>query len=124
MEYLDTATSNASAWVTGLLNTDLYDGKSLADYLTFDTLVGLAVSVLGAAAIILLGFLISGLVGRRIRKLGKNHASLDYTLFTFLSNIARYTIRSQHFWGADDINRRRYRCRRPRYWFGVARHAL
>lgn len=92
MEELNTLTASASGWVTDLMNTEIYGGKSLADYLTFDALVSMALSILGACVIILLGAMLSGLIGRRIRKLGRNHASLDNTLFTFLGNIARYTI--------------------------------
>ncbi|MEO0774739.1 MAG: mechanosensitive ion channel family protein [Pseudomonadota bacterium] len=78
--------------MTDLLQTDIYNGKSLADYLTFDALVAMTTSILGAIVIILLGFVVSGFVGRRIWKMGENHKSLDNTLFTFLGNIARYTI--------------------------------
>ncbi|MEL7253964.1 MAG: mechanosensitive ion channel family protein [Pseudomonadota bacterium] len=78
--------------MTDLLQTDIYNGKSLADYLTFDALVTMTTSILGAIVIILLGFVVSGFVGRRIWKMAENHKSLDNTLFTFLGNIARYTI--------------------------------
>lgn len=92
MEELDTITDTAGNWVANLMNAEIYNGKSLDDYLTFDALVGVVLSVFGAVVIILLGVMISGLIGRRIRRLGANHASLDNTLFSFLGNIARYVI--------------------------------
>lgn len=92
MEELEAVKASATGWAEGLLTTEIYNGKSLADYLTFDTLINAAVSITGAIVIILLGFMISGLIGRRIRKVGETHASLDDTLFNFLGNIVRYTI--------------------------------
>lgn len=73
-------------------STEIYQGKSLADYLTFDALLGLAGNVLAAILLLILGFVVAGFVGRRIRRLSDRHASLDETLFSFLANIARYTI--------------------------------
>lgn len=92
MEELEAVKASATGWAEGLLTTEIYNGKSLADYLTFDTLINAAVNITGAIVIILLGFMISGLIGRRIRKVGETHASLDDTLFNFLGNIVRYTI--------------------------------
>ncbi len=92
MEELERVAQTAGNWVANLLQTEIYDGKSLADYLTFEALVTLTTSIVGAVAIITLGFIVSGFVGRRIWKMAENHKSLDNTLFTFLGNIARYTI--------------------------------
>jgi len=92
MEETTSVVDSSLSWFSGLLSKDIYNGKSIEDYLTFDALVSLAGSVLAALAIIFLGILISGIIGRRIRKLGLNHPNLDETLFTFLGNIVRYTI--------------------------------
>ena len=75
-----------------ILNTPLWAGNTVADVLTVEFLVTLVGSVVGATVILLLGFIFSGWIGRRIRKIGENHASLDPTLFSFLANIARWTI--------------------------------
>ena len=79
-------------WITGLMTAEIYNGKSLADLLTLEVLVGAAGNVLAAIAIIVLGLIVAGLISRRIRALGEKHARLDSTLFNFLSNIARYAI--------------------------------
>ncbi|NSX54420.1 mechanosensitive ion channel family protein [Parasulfitobacter algicola] len=74
------------------LNTEIWNGKTVADFLTLDFLATLAGSVLAAIAILLAGFIISGWLRRRIIKLGQKHAHLDDTLFTFLGNITRYVV--------------------------------
>ncbi|MFK7901850.1 MAG: mechanosensitive ion channel family protein [Nitratireductor sp.] len=79
-------------WLNSLLKIEIYNGKSIADFLTIDVFVNLLGNILSAALIIFLGFLISGILARRIRKLGTMTARLDDTLFGFLSNITRYTI--------------------------------
>ena len=92
MEEIDAVVESTASWAEDLLNKEIYDGQSLADLLTLETMLGLAGNLLAAILIILLGFFISGLIGRRIRRLGEKRTSLDDTLFNFLSNIARYTI--------------------------------
>lgn len=92
MENLETATGSATHWLSSLWTTDIYGGKSVADLVTLDTLVGIAANIAGAIAIILLGIVISGMLGRRIKRLGEKHARLDDTLFNFLSNIVRYAV--------------------------------
>ncbi|MCF6445841.1 mechanosensitive ion channel family protein [Nereida sp. MMG025] len=92
MEELETVAAGATSWIEGLFQTEIYGGKSLADYLTFEALVGLAGNALAATLIIILGFFIAGFLGRKVRRLGTNHKSLDDTLFNFLGNIVRYTV--------------------------------
>ena len=92
MEQLEEITNTATSWFDTLLTTEIYNGKSFADLLTFEALLGLAGSVLAATAIILLGFVLAGVLRRRIHKIGENHESLDNTLFSFLANIARYVV--------------------------------
>jgi len=78
--------------IDALLQTDIYNGTSLADLMTLETLVGVAGNILAAFAIIVIGFAVSGMLSRKIRRIGRNHASLDVTLFDFLSAIVRYAI--------------------------------
>lgn len=92
MEQLEDVTETATNWFEGLLTAEIYNGQSLADYLTFDALLGLAGSITAAIAIILLGFLVSGVLRRRIHRLGEAHESLDNTLFSFLGDIVRYIV--------------------------------
>lgn len=80
------------AWGNNLLTTEIYGGKSFADYLTLDTLIALVGNTLAALIIIIIGFIVAGFFSRRIHRIGEKHASLDETLFGFLGNIARYIV--------------------------------
>lgn len=80
------------SWGENLMTTEIYGGRSLADYLTLDALISLFGNTLAAVFIIIVGFIIAGFVSRRIHGIGENHASLDDTLFGFLGNIARYIV--------------------------------
>ncbi|WP_425092484.1 mechanosensitive ion channel domain-containing protein [Tropicimonas sp. S265A] len=91
-EAVGTVADTTGSWVSGVASTEIYNGKSLSDFLTFEALLMLAGNVLAAAVIILLGFIVSGFLSRRIQRLSENHESLDNTLFGFLANIARYTV--------------------------------
>jgi len=82
----------ATGQLSEVFSTEIYDGKSLADILTLETLMALVGNAVAATFIIVLGFLVAGFVRRRIRRLGENHGSLDVTLFGFLGNIARYVV--------------------------------
>lgn len=75
-----------------LLNTEIWNGKTLADLISLEFMATLVGSVLGAFAILFAGMVIGGWVGRRIRRVALSHESLDNTLFDFLGNIARYVI--------------------------------
>lgn len=92
MEEIEAGAEAATSWFMNLLNADIYNGQSLADYLTLEALLGLAGNIVAAIAIIFLGLFISGVLSRRIRRLGEKHKRLDDTLFNFLSNIVRYTV--------------------------------
>ena len=74
------------------LNTPIWDGKSLADLLTLEFLASIVGNVMSAVAILVVGFIVAGWVGRRITKLGAKYAHLDDTLFKFAGNIIRYVI--------------------------------
>ncbi|NIY71659.1 mechanosensitive ion channel family protein [Marivivens donghaensis] len=75
-----------------LLNTEIWNGNTVGDYLTLDFLAGLAGDILAIILIVVLGFAISGWVRRRIIAVGESHRQLDDTLFHFLGDIARYIV--------------------------------
>ncbi|QJF52809.1 mechanosensitive ion channel family protein [Roseobacter ponti] len=75
-----------------MLQTEIWQGKTLADLLTLDFLAGIAGSVLAAIGILLLGWFISTWLQKRVRALGRAHAHLDDMLFDFLSSIVRYVV--------------------------------
>jgi small conductance mechanosensitive channel len=79
-------------YLTKILQTQIYNGNSVADYLTLDFLVSVLGTTVSAVVILVLGFMISGTAQKRIKRLSQVHARLDATLFDFLSNIARYFI--------------------------------
>lgn len=75
-----------------LLSTVIWNGKTLGDLLTLDVLASLASSIVGALAIVVLGWFVAGVVRRRLVRMGQKYRSLDQTLFTFLGNLSRYAI--------------------------------
>ncbi|MGJ8617274.1 MAG: mechanosensitive ion channel family protein [Sulfitobacter sp.] len=75
-----------------LLNTELWQGKTLADLLTLEFLASAAGSVLGAVAILILGWIVSAWLQRRVQNLGEKHKHLDEMLFDFLASIVRYVV--------------------------------
>lgn len=75
-----------------LLTTELWQGKTLADLLTLEFLASAAGSVLGAVAILLLGWIVSAWLQNRVQNLGKKNKHLDEMLFDFLGSIVRYVV--------------------------------
>ncbi|MGI3166728.1 mechanosensitive ion channel family protein [Pseudooceanicola sp. 200-1SW] len=75
-----------------LLQTEIWNGKTLGDLLTLDVLAGLAGNVLAALLILFLGFTIAGWAKRRITHISDRYEQLDETLFDFLGSILRYAI--------------------------------
>lgn len=75
-----------------LLNTEIWQGKSLADILTIETIASLAGSVFGAILILVAGWFISAWLQRRVSLLGQKHKHLDEMLFDFLASILRYVV--------------------------------
>ena len=75
-----------------LLNTVIWDGKTLSDLLTLEFLASSLGNVVSALIIIFLGFIVGGWARKRLIKLGQTYAHLDITLFNFLGNTARYVI--------------------------------
>ena len=50
------------------------------------------INIIGAAAILVIGFWVAGIAHRMVTKLGAAHENLDDTLFKFLGSIVRYAI--------------------------------
>ena len=75
-----------------LLNTEILNGKSLMDLLTLEFLFSILGNVLSAIAILVVGFIIAGWAGRRVKALGRGSQRLDESLFNFLGDILRYVI--------------------------------
>ncbi|KIN74129.1 mechanosensitive ion channel family protein [Sulfitobacter guttiformis] len=75
-----------------IMSAELWQGKTLADLLTLEFLASTAGSVLGALAILFIGWTVSVWVQGRIVKLSKKNRHLDDMLFEFLASIARYVI--------------------------------
>jgi small conductance mechanosensitive channel len=92
MEQIEDVTETVWTKLSALLSTEIYNGKSFSDLLTLEALLTLAGNALAGGFIICIGFIVSSMLRRRIRKLAENHHSLDKTLFQFLGNIARYTV--------------------------------
>ena len=75
-----------------LMNTEIWNGTTLADVLTLEFLASLAGSVVGALALVLGGFILAGWARNRVIGLSRRYKRLDITLFSFLGNILRYVI--------------------------------
>ncbi len=78
--------------VSGLMGTEIWQGKTLADLLTLEFLASAVGSILGAIAILFLGWVISAWLQKRVSNLGKKHRHLDDMLFDFLASIVRYVV--------------------------------
>ncbi len=74
------------------MQTELWQGKTLADVLTLEFLASTAGSILGAIAILLIGWIVSSWLQNRVQSLGKRNRHLDEMLFDFLASIVRYII--------------------------------
>ncbi|MEM0947530.1 MAG: mechanosensitive ion channel domain-containing protein [Pseudomonadota bacterium] len=57
-----------------------------------EVVLGFVGDIVAAALILFLGLILAGWVSRRIRAIGGRNEHLDPTLFSFLGNIARYTV--------------------------------
>lgn len=75
-----------------LMTSEIWNGRTLSDLLTLEFLATAAGSVLGAVAILLVGWILSAWVQRRIVQLSKKNRHLDDMLFEFLASIMRYVI--------------------------------
>ena len=75
-----------------LLNTPIWNGQTLGDFLTIDFLASLLGNVLAAILILIVGFWFAGWVYRRVTGIADRYETLDETLFDFLGSVARYTV--------------------------------
>ncbi|PUB15528.1 small conductance mechanosensitive channel [Yoonia sediminilitoris] len=75
-----------------LLNTVIWNGKTIADLLSAEFLATMFGSVIAAILILFLGFIVGGWARRRLVNLGISQKHLDETLFNFFGNVARYVI--------------------------------
>jgi small conductance mechanosensitive channel len=75
-----------------LLNTEIWNGRSLSDMMTLEFLLAATSNILTALFIVVAAFTVSAWVAARIRRLADKHRRLDQTLFHFISNLARYVI--------------------------------
>lgn len=78
--------------LNNFLSTEIWNGKSLADLLTLEFLASTAGSILGAITILLVGWMVSSWLQRRVQNLGKRNRHLDEMLFDFLASIVRYVV--------------------------------
>ncbi|MCA1335780.1 mechanosensitive ion channel family protein [Pseudooceanicola marinus] len=78
--------------LNGLLQTEIWNGRTLGDLLTLDFLAGIVGNVLAALVILFVGFFIAGWAKRRITHISERYEQLDDTLFEFLGSILRYAI--------------------------------
>ena len=75
-----------------LLQTEVWQGKTVADLLSVEFLMSAVGSVAAAISILILGWIISAWLQGRVRALGRKHENLDNMLFDFLSAIVRYLV--------------------------------
>jgi small conductance mechanosensitive channel len=78
--------------IDSVLNTVIWQDKTVADVLTLEFLASAAGSVLGAFAILLLGWILSKWLQNRVANLGRRNRHLDEMLFDFLASIVRYVV--------------------------------
>jgi len=75
-----------------MMTTEIWQGKSRSVLLTLEFLASAAGSLLGAIAILLLGWIVSAWLQRRVSSLGRKNKHLDEMLFDFLASIVRYVV--------------------------------
>ncbi len=67
-------------------------GTTLGEILTLQWLLAVTGDVVFAILVIIVAFWVSGWVKRRIANISQRYESIDKTLFSFLGNLARWTI--------------------------------
>jgi small conductance mechanosensitive channel len=78
--------------MTGVLDTEIWNGQTVTDLLTMDFLMSAVGSVFAAAGILILGWIVSAWLQGRVRALSRKHKNLDDMLFDFLAAIVRYVV--------------------------------
>jgi len=79
-------------YVQDLLETEVIEGLTVSQILTFDWLLGAVGNLVSAILIIIFALWFSGWVKRRVTSIADRNPRIDRTLFSFLGNIARYAI--------------------------------
>ena len=79
-------------YVQDLLETEVIEGLTVSQILTFDWLLGAVGNLVSAILIIIFALWFSGWVKRRITSIAGRNPRIDRTLFSFLGNLARYAI--------------------------------
>ncbi|WP_299046951.1 mechanosensitive ion channel domain-containing protein [uncultured Tateyamaria sp.] len=79
-------------YINDLLATEVWQGKTLGDYLSLEFLASIVGSVLAAITILIVGWIIAAWLGRRVTRIGLRSKHLDDTLFNFLGSILRYVV--------------------------------
>ncbi len=74
------------------LAIEIWNGRTVADLISPEYLLGLAGNIVGAVAILIVGFMLARFFRRRVVRLAQKHENLDQTLFNFLSNIVWYAV--------------------------------
>jgi small conductance mechanosensitive channel len=74
------------------LSTQVWQDKTIGDYLSVEFLASMLGSVLAAILILFLGWVIAAWLGRRVARIGTANRHLDNTLFNFLGSIVRYIV--------------------------------
>jgi len=75
-----------------LLSIEIYPNTTLGTVLEPTQLFNFVLSIFGALAVVVIGYIVAGWAASRIRKIAFKHKELDDTLFSFFANIARYII--------------------------------
>ena len=75
-----------------LLDTEVWQGNTVGDYLSLEFLLSFFGSVMAAITILIVGWIIAAWFGRRVTNISKRSRHLDDTLFNFLGSIVRYVI--------------------------------
>lgn len=78
--------------LNSFLQTELGNGTTIGDILTYEFIAAIAGSLVGAVAIVVATFIISGWLKRRIVNIAQKYKELDDTLFIFLGNTTRYIV--------------------------------
>lgn len=81
-----------NSFIDKIMNTQIWQDKSVGDILTLEAMVSVLSSVLSAIAILIIGWFVAGWLKRRIERIGGRNAHLDKTLFEFLGDLVRYTV--------------------------------
>ncbi|KIC51790.1 mechanosensitive ion channel domain-containing protein [Tateyamaria sp. ANG-S1] len=78
--------------LNSFLATEIWQGKTVGDYLSLEFLASFFGSILAAITILIVGWIVAAWLGRRVTNISKRSRHLDDTLFNFLGSIVRYVL--------------------------------